>query len=255
MKKRKKKKVDPYANLLSQYEDPSTAGSLGGVTRLARARKLPVARVRECLEANLGYTLHKPTRRRFKTLPVIVFAIDEQWVADLIEVGTIAKSHRGMRYLLTVVDVLSKYGWVEPVKAKTGVAVTAAFEKILKRADGCVPRKLQTDDGKEFYNKTFQALMKRYDIRHFSTSGDTKASVIERFNRTLKQRMYRYFTVKNTLQFLPVLQALVTIGWGTIDHTTAASRWHRRKSTWTTKSACGRRCTASVWVAKRLPPS
>ena len=54
------------------------------------------------------------------------------------------------------------------------------------------------------------ALMKRYDIRHFSTSGDTKASVIERFNRTLKQRMYRYFTVKNTLQFLPVLQALVT---------------------------------------------
>ena len=55
------------------------------MARLARARKLPVARVRERLEANLGYTLHKPTRRRFKTLPVIVFAIDEQWVADLIE--------------------------------------------------------------------------------------------------------------------------------------------------------------------------
>ena len=208
-KKRKKKKVNRYANLLSQYQDPAVAGSLGGVTRFAKARQLPVAKVREKLETDLGYTLHKPTRRRFRTLPVLVFAIDDQWVADLIEVGNIAKSNRGYRYLLTVVDVLSKYAWVEPVKTKTGKDVTAAFEKILKRSDGRTPRRLQTDDGKEFYNKTFQALMKRKDIRHFSTSGDTKASVIERFNRTLKNRMYRYFTVKNTLSYLPVLKDLV----------------------------------------------
>ena len=186
-KRKKKKKVDRYANLLSQYQDPTVAGSLGGVTRFAKARQLPVAKVREKLETDLGYTLHKPTRRRFRTLPVLVFAIDDQWVADLIEVGNIAKSNRGYRYLLTVVDVLSKYAWVEPVKTKTGKDVTAAFEKILKRSDGRTPRRLQTDDGKEFYNKTFPALMKRKDIRHFSTSGDTKASIIERFNRTLKK--------------------------------------------------------------------
>ena len=59
-KKRKKKKVDRYANLLSKYEDPAVAGSLGGVTHFAKARKLPVAKVREKLEADLGYTLHKP---------------------------------------------------------------------------------------------------------------------------------------------------------------------------------------------------
>ena len=79
--------------------------------------------------------------------------------------------------------------------------------KILK--GGRTPTNLQTDDGKEFYNKTFQALMKQKGIHHFSTSGDTKASVVERFNRTLKQRMYRYFTVQNTLNFVPVLQDLV----------------------------------------------
>ena len=106
-------------------------------------------------------------------------------------------------------DVFSKYAWVEPVKSKTGKAVTAAFEKILKRSDGRTPRRLQTDDGKEFYNKTFQDLMKRKDIVHFSTFGDTKASVVERFNRTLKERLYRYFTVKNTLSYLPVLKDLV----------------------------------------------
>ena len=186
MTKKRKKKVDRYANLLSQYGDPAVAGSLGGVVRFAKAQRLPMVKVREKLEADLGYTLHKLTRRRFRTLPVLVFAIDDQWVADLIEVGNIAKSNRGYRYLLTMVDVLSKYAWVEPVKTKTGKDVTAAFKKILRWSDGRMPRRLQTNDGKEFYNKTYQALMKRKDIRHFATSGDTKASVIERFNRTLK---------------------------------------------------------------------
>ena len=129
MTKKREKKVDRYANLLSVYKDPTVAGSLGGVTRFAKAQKLPVATVREKLEADLGYTLHKLTRRRFRTLPVLVFAINEQWVADLIEVGNIAKSNRGYRYLLTVVDVLSKYAWVEPVKSKTGKDVAAAFER------------------------------------------------------------------------------------------------------------------------------
>ena len=51
--------------------------------------------------------------------------------------------------------------------------------------------------------------MSRKGIHHFSASGDTKASVVEQFNRTFKQRLYPYFTVKNTLSFLPVLQTLV----------------------------------------------
>ena len=139
----------------------------------------------------------------------MVFGIDEQWVADLIEVINISKSNRGYRYLLTVVDVFLKYAWVEPVKSKTGHNVTIAFEKILKRSQGCQPQNLQTDDGKEFYNKHFQALMKQKNIHHFFTSGDTKASIVERFNRPLKERLYRYFTIKNTLTFLPVLQDLV----------------------------------------------
>ena len=98
---------------------------------------------------------------------------------------------------------------MEPVKTKTGQDVTMAFEKILKRSQGRTPQKLQTDDGKEFYNKHFQALMKQKNIHHFPTSGDTKASIVERFNRTLKERLYRYFTIKNTLTFLPVLQDVV----------------------------------------------
>ena len=109
----------------------------------------------------------------------MVFGIDEQWTADLIKVINITKYNRGYRYLLTVVDVFSKHAWVEPIKNKTGKTVTEAFEKILKQCRTAI--QLQTDDGKEFFNKTFQTLMK-HNIYHFSTSGDTKASVVERFN-------------------------------------------------------------------------
>ena len=68
------------------------------------------------LEQDVGYTLHKPRRRRFATLPVIVGGLDDQWAADLVEVQRLAKHNRGIRYLLTVVDVLSKYAWVETVE-------------------------------------------------------------------------------------------------------------------------------------------
>ena len=94
-------------------------------------------------------------------------------------------------------------------KTKTAKAATEAFEKILKRAKGRKPINLQTDDGKEFYNSTFAALMKQKNIHHFSTSGDTKASIVKRFNRTFKDRLYRYFTVKITQGYLPVLADLV----------------------------------------------
>ena len=60
-----------------------------------------------------------------------------------------------------VIDAFSKHAWVEPIKTKTGKAVTEAFEKILKRAKGRKPINLQTDDGKEFYDSTFAALMKQ----------------------------------------------------------------------------------------------
>ena len=120
-------------------------------------------------------------------------------MADLVEVQPLAKYNRGIRYLLTVLDVLSKYAWVRPLKAKTGVALVKAFDKILKQ--GRQPNRLQTDRGTEFYNRTFQRWVKDRGIDHFSTEKDAKAAVVELFNRTSKERLYRYFTAANTLRF------------------------------------------------------
>ena len=202
----KKKKPPTWGQ---QYKDPGGPGSLGGLHRFARTHRQRVQRLRPHLEKELAYTLHKPVRCRFSTLRVQVWGIDHQWVADLVEVQRLAKHNGGTRYLLTMLDVLSKYAWVEPLKDKNCRSLAQAWERLLKRVHPRRPRQLQTDQGKEFYNRLFQQVLKKHAIHHFSTYGDTKASVIERFNRTLKERLYRYLTATNTLTFVDVLPQVV----------------------------------------------
>ena len=96
---RKKTKVNVSDKWLSKYHDVHTQASLGGVNRFAKAHKLPLKKAQHILEQDLAYTLHKPRRRRFPTLPVIVGGLDDQWVTDLVEVQPLAKYNRGVRYL------------------------------------------------------------------------------------------------------------------------------------------------------------
>ena len=76
------------------------------------------------------------------------------WAADLADIKNLSRYNKGVKYLLTVVDVLSKYAWVVPMKNKTGAEQKRAFESILKV--GRKPLRLQTDKGSEFYNKSFE---------------------------------------------------------------------------------------------------
>ena len=150
-KNRKKNKRDKERELLEAYGDATKPGSLEGVSRFVRIHRLKPAEAQKILEKDLAYTLHRPRRcRRFPTLLVLVFGKDEQLVADLVEMQTLAKHNSGNRYILVVVDAFSKYAWVEPIKSKTGIAVTEAFKKILKRAEERTPQTWQTDDGKNF---------------------------------------------------------------------------------------------------------
>ena len=119
----------------------------------------------------------------------------------------LAKLNNGNRYILTCVDILSKYAWAFPLKTKTAESVITVFEKIFKQ--GRVPFKLQSDCGREFNNTSFKKYMKQMEINYFTTRNETNYSVVEWFNRTLKERMWKYFTHKNTLVYLKVLPKLV----------------------------------------------
>ena len=129
------------------YVDPSEPGSLGGMNAFAKAHKIPQAQAKQQLEQLLSYTLHKPRRRRFPTLPTKVFSINEQFVMDLVDLQTLAKYNKGYKYLLTVIDVFSKYAWVEPLKSKSATALVEALERLWTRLGPRQPQKVQTDSG------------------------------------------------------------------------------------------------------------
>lgn len=151
--------------------------------------------------------LHKPARKTYPRRHVITKGIDDLWQVDLVEMIPYARTNKGYKYLLTVIDVFSKYAWAEPVKTKSADNVTSAMLKILKL--GRVPKNIQSDNGKEFYNAKFKKLMSDYGINHYSTFSTMKASVVERFNRTLKEKMWFEFSLKGKYLWLPILADLL----------------------------------------------
>ena len=194
------------------YYDPSHYAGYSARDNLARAAKPKFTRneVVEWLKSQDAYTLHRPVRRKFPRLHYNVTNIDDLWEADLIELRNLKNYNDGYSYLLTIIDVLSKFVWVEPLRDKTSAGVVRAFERVLSRNKERIPVYLQTDKGKEFIGAPFQKFLKEKDIRFRVTRNpDVKAAVVERFNRTLKERMWRYFTHKNTRRYIDVLQDIV----------------------------------------------
>ena len=132
----------------------------------------------------------------------------ESTYADLVDVSRISSYNKGFKYLLTCIDVLSRYSWVIPLKDKTGKTLVAAFATIFE--SGQRPVHLQTDKGTEFTNRVFQKFLRENDVHFFTTQNEeTKASIVERFNGTLKTKMWKYLTHRETVTFLHVLQDLV----------------------------------------------
>jgi hypothetical protein len=190
------------------YYDTGNPGSLGGVDRLRRAAHAHKPETEEWLRRERTYTLHKPARKRYNTRPYKTAGIDQQWQADLVEMIPYHRYNNGYKYMLTVIDLFSRYAWALPIKDKTGKILAAAFKKIF--AEGRKPQRLQTDAGREFDNRHVQHLLNIENIRFFTVNSQFKAAVVERFNRTLKARMWRYFTRQGNYQWIKVLPSLVT---------------------------------------------
>lgn len=195
------------------YYTPSLPGSYGGVNALRRAlagNKATRKRAENWLTYQDAYTLHKPARKRFKRRQTIVSGIDAQWQADLIDVQRLKRNNDRYGYLLTVIDAFSKYAWVTPLKNKTGKSMVEGFKKVLGNGRR-KPLKLQTDKGSEFTNRTFQTYLKNNQIEFFTTENeDIKAAIVERFNRTLKEKIWRYMTHRGTYRYVDVLADLVS---------------------------------------------
>lgn len=124
--------------------------------------------------------------------------------------------------MLNVVDVFSKYAWSIPLKDKTASTVLDAFKRIAKES-GRKPNYIWVDEGKEFYNKDMTAWLNENNIVRYSTHGEHKSAVVERFNRTLKTNMWRRFTAENTRNWIDMLDRLM-LEYNNAQHSTIRMR-------------------------------
>lgn len=183
--------------LYQEYYDVSQAGSFSGVNgfyRILKEKGIKTTRkaVKEWLMTQEVYTVHRPARKTYPRNKVISGGIDDVWQVDLVDLSKLSRLNNGNKYLITCIDVFSKYAWVQPIKKKSSDAVLEGFKKIINK--GRIPLKLQTDQGTEFLNKKFKEYLANKDILLYNVNSELKASVVERFNRTFKEH-FSFFQI------------------------------------------------------------
>ena len=195
------------------YYDVSHPAGYSSIEKLYNAAKkidpsITLNQVKVWLRHQETYTLHRKIIRKFRRRKTIARGIDYNWQIDLVDLSKLSVFNRGYKFLLTVIDVFSRYAFVRPLKNKTGLEVSKALEHIFA-TEKRRPRLLSSDFGTEFYNANVTMILKKYNIKLFSIHGEPKMALVERFNRTLKSRMWKFFTNHNTKKYINVLPNLV----------------------------------------------
>jgi len=201
------------------FYNPKQPGALSGVSALHDAavknnknKRIKISKddVKKFLQSQDTYTMHKLPRKNFTRRRVIVSGPREQFQCDLVDMSKHANENKNYKWILVVIDVFTKKAWAQPVKSKHSADVLSAFKNVFSDVGKPLPRKLQSDKGLEFTASAVKSYLKDLGIKWFSSEDDvTKASVVERLNRTLKKKMYMKFYAQNNQKWLDMLPDLV----------------------------------------------
>ena len=209
------RKIMKEQELRAVYYDPSSGyQSAEKLYRKLKENGVSISRkdVREWLEYQNTYTRFKRKIRPRKYLKTFVKNLADQLQLDLVDMQKYGRKNKGNNWILTGVEILSRYAFAVPVYRKNTESMTSAVDILLKRFKGRFgkyPTVIQFDEGKEFYNVGVKTLLKEHEVEYFSSRSEKKAAIVERFNRTLKTMMWKYFYAENTENWLGVLDELV----------------------------------------------
>lgn len=158
-------------------------------------------------KAELVDEIHRLSRRNYPRRRVELKGLNDLWQIDLAELIPYAKSNQGYKYLVMIINAFSKYGWVRAIKSKDRFEVAKAVESIIKSTTP--PKLIQTDRGTEFFNEEFKKLMKKYKIKHYSSFSKLKASIVERWIRTIKTNLWKQFNLRGNYRWTDIIQNIV----------------------------------------------
>lgn len=155
--------------------------------------------IKEFLQSQRYYSLYKQsTAKQNERNPYKIFTIDQLWEMDLISLPALSEFNSGITHLLVCIDTFSRFAFVRPLQSKQPREVVKALVHIFTTTQR-KPHMIQTDAGKEFTGKVMEYFLKSQNIefRVPKTTLPAKCAIVERFNRTLKQKISRYLIWKN----------------------------------------------------------
>ena len=193
----KSKAVDDY--LSAVYYDPKSPASYSSAYKIwqyvkkkkDKPKNLDLYVVQDWLKRQDTQAIHLPPKSKFESEAIIVEYMDMQWDGDTLDLSQLGKYNNGFKYLVVFIDLFSRFLWVRAMKTKSAADTVEAIESIFK--EGRVPETCRTDAGTEYKNAKVKALFEKYKIFHMTAYGQHKANYAERVNRTLEDRMYKYF--------------------------------------------------------------
>lgn len=158
--------------------------------------------------------IHRDAPKHFLRRKYTMYGIADTLQADLIEMQPYKRENRGYRYILIVIDVFTKMAYAEPMQDKTGPETTRAMNRIILKVlrhhnHNKKINNLQTDDGKEFFNRSMKQLLAKYKINHYSSFSLMKAMIAERLIRTIKKRLYIEFSLQGNYRWYTILQQVI----------------------------------------------
>lgn len=194
--------------------------SFGSKQRIFDNLKLTEEEINKNLKSSDIYTRYKQYKKPRKYSPIYVYKRRELFQADLIAFTNpeYIKANDGYKYLFTVIDVFTKFAWVYPLKSKDCETTKKCFEDILSKC-GELPEKLQTDRGSEFICAKFKNFLKSKNIHHYVSYSDRKCPVVERFNLTIQQILYKILDKNESFRWIDYIDQAMKI-YNSRKHTT-----------------------------------
>jgi len=176
----------------------------------AEGYKVTLEQVKDVVEKQVTYQTHKQVQVRKKNFEKIVSpSKNNNWQMDLLDVSKYSKFNKGNNWLMNTVDVYTRKAHSVPMKSKTTGESLRAFKETMKELG--TPKNLNTDLESAFLSKEFQSLLNENKIEHWKFDPDKKRNnaIVERFNRTMREVMAKYFYARDTKKYLDVLDELL----------------------------------------------
>lgn len=198
-------------NISEHYTIPSKPASFSGISKIREyyRGKVPTKKIKKELSKINSYTLHREAKRPRVFNPFHILKIRQQIQIDLIDISQISESNDGVTFLFVSIDMFSKLAYCTGLKTKSAKNTLEAMKKMIDFYKPHLPKEILSDQGTEFKNKTIQEYLDNLNISYRYPYSDIKCAGVERLNKTIQNKLYRYMTENDTDRYINVLPAIM----------------------------------------------